>query len=161
MLQFITWYIGYEVYIRIKMKIIRQRKEHQCGFNRCASGKLLPEKTIVVMELFRKEKGWSTAYFHPDCYFQWIREYVSTKVKDLEAKIEARIKVKREKKESEPKNKVGRPQKTNNPQEYRRLKALLWYHKKAGNGDRTKAVGIQLKELENNDSMGHEPTSGV
>ena len=44
--------------------------------------------------------------------------------------------------------KRGRPVKSSNPKEYRRLMALRRHHIKAGNTDRVKEIKLLIKELE-------------
>ena len=46
-----------------------------------------------------------------------------------------------------PPKKKGRPVKSSNPKEYRRLKALQRYHRKAGNEDRVVELEARLEEL--------------
>jgi len=43
--------------------------------------------------------------------------------------------------------KIGRPQKTSNPKQYRRLMARLRYHKKQGNKDEVKEIKEEIRVL--------------
>ena len=99
--------------------------------------RVLYPQTRKVADEVSKGKGVrpkeATVIFHSECYKEQLSNWIDYWAEEHHPK---RIR------------KRGRPVKSSNPKEYRRLKASERYYTKAGNTDRVKEIKLQIKELE-------------
>ena len=124
------------------MRFLYIKNEQICGY--CRSPLSYGEEA-VVLRIKHRNGAIIPVFFHTDrCYELWNNEtFVSRLLRWRETATQ------RPKRKKTPK-KMGRPRKYSNPTLARRLKALLWYHKKAGNLERATQIQTEVVSLESN-----------
>lgn len=92
--------------------------------------------------LYGEHYAWLYSYkakrvftFHIECFRKWVDINFVNKYLIWKENLN-------------PPKKLGRPRKTSDPEKYHRLKALLRYHKKAGNEKEVQVVETKIGELE-------------
>jgi len=123
------------------MKVVITRKEHNCSFEGCCSGKVIKAGTVAITTVYKEGNFRNTYHFHPECHTQFVFNNRDKRIKEKEDILARRM----GRKSDRPQ---GRPRKYTNPLKARNLKQLLRHHKEAGNWDRVKELEIKIKEME-------------
>lgn len=124
------------------MRFLFIKNEQLC--RHCGSVLFYGEEAVVI-RIRHSNGAVIPLFFHTDkCYELWNSETFTSRLLRWRLTATERPEQKRKKK----KTKLGRPKKYTNGVLARRLIALLWYHKKAGNIDRVGEIEIRIKELE-------------
>ncbi len=123
------------------MRIVITKKEHNCSFERCSSGKIIQGGTVAITTTYREGILRRTFHFHPDCHTQFTFSNRDKRIREKEEILARRI--------ARKGNKLrGRPRKYSDPLKARNLKQLLMYHRKACNMDKVHDIMVELRKLE-------------
>lgn len=91
---------------------------------------------IYVRSFFKTpNNGYYSFSYHPDCFLESFKRRFTNSLNFWVEKLT-------------PPKKIGRPLKTSNPREYKKLKDLLYYYKKTGNKEKMDLLLIQIRQLE-------------
>lgn len=122
------------------MKFYKARKDQQCKGECVYEGLIAYGDTMVIVWL--NIGGTQIPYtFHPECYLTWHNTMFEHKWGKFQNEDHIPGKRKRVKKP------MGRPKKYKSPIKSQRLKASIYYHKKAGNVERVKELEQELSKL--------------
>ena len=112
------------------MKVGKAAQDYECCFEGCCSNHKIRRNQVYIRVSVRRKVGtvikWVNSTYHADCYIQ-AQMLELGKIHDAVNSLQVTL---HKRKSDKP---VGRPPKTKNPLEYRRLYALRSYHDKQGN----------------------------
>lgn len=101
-----------------------------CGY--CEEKNLFRDSPVIAI-FWRIGSFPVKKYYHPECGISAMETFINEYFEEHDAPSI-----------NKP---LGRPQKSPNPIEYRKLKALQRYHKKQGHGERVKELEVEIQVL--------------
>jgi len=121
------------------MRFLYIKNEQVCNY--CGAALASGEEAIVIR--IRLHTGWiKPCFFHTDtCFQNWNNEVFVNRLLQWRQSATPRPK-------QRGRIKIGRPTKYSNSTLARRLKALLWYHRRLGHLDKVTELEVRRKALE-------------
>ncbi len=124
------------------MRFLYIKNEQVCSYSGCGCIIAHGEEAVLI-RMVLPGGYYKLCFFHTDrCFQDWSNQSFNERL--VKWRQSATI---RPKKKYKKKAKIGRPIKYSKPVIARRLKALLWYHSKTGDGDRVLELETQIEAL--------------